>query len=213
MLTLLKKDFPDYYRLTRRILVECKTYVSDFSLTDWKSCNDCQSHTKYFYLQCDKEVLRIATSKGINVINLEDYFQQYSDKKEIVSGGCCDLLLYEAEKVAFIDLTCTRPVYIDNHIVDKKFKEGKRPVAFKQLKDSIAKLSVCPTISTYLQKCIEKVAILALRKKEFAVELLPESPMQSFMKMANEQSKSGMIQDMGNGFTFIVHEYPKVYNW
>ncbi len=216
MLELLNKDFPKYYNLNRKVIVERQSYDSDFPLNDWKSCTDCQAKSYYFYRQClVKEVIRIAVSQTIEVINIENYFQQYNDKQEIASGGCCDYLLYSNDKVAFIDLTCIRPKFIEEHLVDNRPNVGKRTVAYKQLKESISKLSVCPTIYSYFQNCVEKVAILALRKKEFVFDAnrSPELYMQAFMKMASEQTKSGMIQDMDNGFSFIVNEYPNVYCW
>ena len=218
MLTLLNKDFPEYYNLNRKVIVVNQLYNSDFPLTDWKSCAGCQVESYYFYRQClDKEVFKVSIkgNEGIYVINHEKYVQQYSDKPGITFGGSCDYLLCSTNKVAFVDLTCSRPSYIEGRQVGSEFKEGKRSVAFKQLKDSIARLAVCPTIHTYLQNCVKKDAILALRKKEFVfdVDSSPELHMQAFMKMSSEQAKSGMIQDMGNGFSFIVNEYPNVYVW
>lgn len=216
MLELLLKDFPDHYKLIRKVGVENKSFDSNFSLTDLKSCVDCHNKTNYFYRQCmDQKVFSVSTNEKVDVINHEKYIQQYSDKSEIASGGCCDYLLSSTNKVAFVDLTCTRPSYIDGHRVGIEFREGKRSVAFKQLKDSIDRLSVCPTIYTHIQHCVKKDAILALRKKEFIFESekSPETHMQSFMKMASEQSKYGIVQDMGNGFSFAVYEYPKVYIW
>lgn len=216
MLALLNKDFPEYYNLNRRVIVDYQSYNSGFSLTDWKSCIDCQAKSYYFYRQChEKVVLNVAVSQRVDVINIENYFQQYNDKVEIASGGRCDFLLYSTNKVAFIDLTCSRPTFLEDHLVANRVRPGKRPIAFKQLKDSITKLSVCPTIDSFFQNCVEKVAILALRKKEFVFEVdpSPELHMQTFMRMSNEQAKSGIIQDMGNGFSFIVNEYPNVYVW
>lgn len=216
MLALLNKDFPEYYNLNRKVVVEYQSYDSSFPLTDSKSCIDCQANSHYFYRQCyEKVVLNVAVSQRVDVISIENYFQQYNDKVEIASGGRCDFLLYSTDKVAFIDLTCSRPAFVEDHLVANRPKPGKRSIAFKQLKDSITKLSVCPAIDSFFQNCVEKVAILALRKKEFVFEVdsSPELHMQTFMKMSNEHARSGVIQDMGNGFSFIVYEYPNVYVW
>ena len=149
------------------------------------------------------------------MINLEKYFQQFANHKQIALGGNCDLLLYSQDKVAFIDLTCMRPEFLEAHLVDGKLKKGKRAIAYSQLLDSINKLSVVPNISDALQGRAEKVAILALRKKIFAFDEIPnkQEPMLSFFRMSNEQTKSGVTQDMGNGFVFLVNEYPNVYSW
>ena len=216
MKRLLEIVYPSFHHLNRSIVVNEDTYDSDFTVTDWKACTDCQNNTPYFYNQCyHQEVLKVSTTKEIKLISLENYFQQFSDKKEIVSGNTCDYLLYGQNKIVFTDLTCIRPNYIDSHIVEGKHKEGKRAQVFKQIKDSITRLSVCPEISEQIASYNEKIALFALRKKEFAFDHLDEGlkPMVSFMRMTNEQTKLGIAQQMEYGFKFITNEYPKSYQW
>lgn len=124
-------------------------------------------------------------------------------------------ILYGQNKIVFTDLTCIRPIYIESHIVEGKQKEGKRAKVFKQIKDSITRLSGCPKISERIASYNEKIALFALRKKESAFDNTDEvqKSMQSFMRMTNEQTTNSIAQPMGNGFTFTTNEYPQSYPW
>ena len=216
MKRLLEIEYPSFHNLNRKVEVNEETYVSDFSITDWKACTDCQNFTPYFYRQCfHQEVLKVSTTEEIKLISLENYFQQFSNKKEITTGNTCDYLLYGQNKILFTDLTCMRPHYIESHIVEGKQKEGKRAKVFKQIKDSITRLSVCPEILERISSYNEKVALFALRRKESAFDNTDEGikPMNSFMRMTNEQTTNGIAQQMENGFKFIINEYPRSYQW
>lgn len=216
MKSLLEIAYPSFHHLNREIVVREHAYDSDFAITDWKSCTDCSDKTSYFYNQCyHKEVLKISTSEQVKVISLEDYFLQYSNKKEIVSGNICDYLLYGQDKIVFADLTCMRPFHIESHVVDGKQKEGKRAKVVKQINDSIERLKLCPAVSERIESYEEKVALFALRKKESAFDKLEEAQrsMTSFMRMTNEQTMSGITQQMNNGFSLVINEYPKPYKW
>ena len=216
MKRLLEIVYPSFHNLNREIVVHEHTYVSDFALTDWKSGTDCNNKTPYFYNQCyNKEVLKVSTSEEVKVISIEEYFQQYSNKKDIVCGNICDYLLYGCNKIIFADLTCMRPYHIESHIVNGKNKEGKRAKVIKQINDSIERLVMCPTISERMNLYKEKIALFALRKKESAFDYLEDSQrgMISFMRMTNEQIVLGITQQMRNGFNLVINEYPKPYQW
>jgi hypothetical protein len=216
MKSLLEIEFPSFYNLNRKIIVNEEEYSSDFTVTDKKSCTDCKNKTPDSYNQCyDKIVLKVSTTEKVKLISLENYFQQYSNKKGIISGGTCDYLLYGQDKIVFAELTCCRPIYLYSRIVNGKLKEGKRSKVEKQIGDTIERLSVCPKISERIASYNEKIAIFSLRKKESAFDNTDEviKPMNSFMRMTNEQTTNGIAQQMENGFKFIINEYPQSYQW
>ena len=62
MKSLLEIEFPFFYNLNRKIVVNEEVYISDFTVTDEKSCTDCKNKTPDSYNQCyDKIVLKVSS--------------------------------------------------------------------------------------------------------------------------------------------------------
>lgn len=214
MKRLLEQYFAQSYKSTKIITVEERIEKGDFSTTDDKSCNDCN---KYFSESCgEKEVSLHKSDKEIHIIRFEDIFQKFSNIKDISQGGCCDLLMYSDEKIAVTDMTCSRPQYLEQYEVCGKQKPGKRAYAYKQMEDSIRKLRHCDEINRKIDSYSHRIAIFSVRKKVFALESVPSDvakQMNGFSKMSDQIQHINIRTDMGNGFHFIVQEYPNVYQW
>ncbi len=181
----------------------------DWGLTDGKSCEDCAIHTNYFYESCkDRLVMKLHSEDDVHVIHLENVFQNAMNLR---AGGCCDYLLYGADKIVLCELTCTRPEYLD-----AGNNGGKRVKAYSQLSESVKKLNSVDGIAKKLSGFQTREAVFAVRKKEFAFEEQAntvQSPMASFIKITAVNESRGGRTDMENGFEFLTIEYPQIYKW
>lgn len=167
-----------------------------FGLADEISCRDCSSLTRYFYVSCtDRIVLRVISNYDVHVVNLEKVFQS-SGNEDLMRGGCCDYLLYSDTRLVLADLSCSRPNYV----------EKKRATAYRQTSDSIDKLRLFHDLAEQIERFERRDAMLAVRKKEFALEHADHAvvAMSSFLRM-----ELSPRVDMGNGFFFSVFEYPR----
>lgn len=167
-----------------------------FGLADEISCRDCSSLTRYFYVSCtDRIVLRVISNYDVHVVNLEKVFQS-SGNEDLMQGGCCDYLLYSDNRLVLADLSCSRPNYV----------EKKRATAYRQTSDSIDKLRLFHDMAEKIECFERRDAMLAVRKKEFALEHADHAveSMSSFLRM-----ELSPRVDMGNGFFFSVFEYPR----
>ncbi len=218
MRELLKTKLAASYDSVQNISVDEEFANGNFGVTDPKACNDCAQYTSYFYRSCDyKKVSKHKSEKPVKMIRLEDVFQQFRNVPALTKGGCCDMLMYSEDKVAVMDMTCTRPEYIEEHTTKDKVVKGKRAVAYRQMEDSVKKLRGCDAINDRLKSFRYHVAIFAVRKKIFALEESTSDAttgMESYSKMSNLfKSEVWLLTDMGNGFSFLVQEYPEVYEW
>ncbi|HRM89869.1 MAG TPA: hypothetical protein PLK68_05335 [Thomasclavelia ramosa] len=218
MRDLLETELAASYGSQQMISVQEDTKSGLFGVNDPKACSDCINRTSYFYRSCeDKKVSKHKSKKLVKIICLEDVFQQFRNVPSLTKGGCCDILMYSDDKVVVMDMTCTRPEYLETHKKDGQEVEGKRDIVYRQIEDSVRKLRGCDVINTKLDSFTDRVAIFAVRKKIFAVEESETDAamgMKSYSKMSDDfSSKMGLHTDMGNGFFFIVQEYPKVFEW
>jgi hypothetical protein len=220
MRDLLETKLAASYGSQQKISVQEDTKSGLFGVNDPKACRDCENRTSYFYCSCeDKKVSMHKSEKPVKIIYLEDVFLQFRNVSSLTKGGCCDMLMYSDDKVVMMDMTCTRPEYVERHTQNGHEVEGKRDVVYRQIEDSVRKLRGCDVINTKLNSFTDRVAIFAVRKKIFAVEESESETdaamgMKSYSKMSDDfSSKMGLYTDMGNGFFFLVQEYPKVFEW
>lgn len=179
--------------------------VGDWGLTDDKSCSDCASHSGYFYSSCkDRLVMKLHSEEDVNVIHLETVFQNAANLR---AGGCCDYLLYDADKIALCELTCTRPEYLG-----AGNNGGKRAKAYSQLSDSVNKLNGVNGIAKKLSGFQTREAVFAVKKKIFALEeqqTTAQSFMAPFIKItatnANRGGRTAMIPAWMMSWTRFTH--------
>ncbi len=184
--------------LSLSVAEDCRE--GDWGLTDKRSCADCSTHSNYFYISCDdKIVLKLHSGAPVRAIRLEEVFQT---SPELSAGGCCDYLLYDGDKVALCELTCSRPEHVG----------GKRARAYAQLSDSIDKLGKIGGVGEKVGKLEVKDAVFAARRKVFALEST-EDEVQRAMRPFFSMTASATRTDMGNGFSFLTVDYPQVYEW
>lgn len=215
----LEIDLAASYGCKHNIVVTEVCKIGEFGVTDVKSCTDCKSHSSYFYDSCDNRTVSLHSSvTTVRLISLEDVFQQFRDVPELSTGGCCDVLMYSDHKVVVMDMTCTRVEYLFSHTTEGNPIVGKRAVAYRQIEDSVRKLRGCVFISRKIDSFDERIAILAVRKKCFALEetadTIVSTNMRSYSKMSDViKSLSGLRTNMGNGFAFVMQFYPDVFKW
>lgn len=188
-----------------------------FGLNDPKACRDCLYKTSYFYKSCgDYRVSEHYSESTVRWFILEDIFQFYN-KTPLSLGGCCDVFMYSNNTILLCDMTCARPIYLEDHENNHEKINGKRDVAYRQLQDSIKKLYGCPEINNLISQVPNRIALLSMRKKQFAVEdqeLDAVKFMSPFFSMTDEINSDRIVfYDMGCGFKFGVQEYPCIYNW
>ncbi len=123
--------------------------------------------------------------------------------------------MYSEDKIAVMEMTCSKPQYIEPHIVNGKQKQGKRAHAYQQMYDSIKKLRHCDEINTKIDSYNDRVAIFSVRKKTSAEESsnAVAKQMNNFSKLSKQVSWMNYRTDMGNGFYFIIQEYNNEYQW
>lgn len=218
MKNLLENHLAVSYGSTRKISVQEKTNYGDFEVTDPKSCKDCEEHSSYFYRSCvDKQVSKHNSSKLVKLIRLEDVFQEFTKISALSQGGCCDMLMYSEDKIVLMDMTCSRPQYLESRIdSDGTMKRGKRAIAYHQLEDSVKKLRGCEIINKKLNTYKDRISIFAVREKKFALEEEKNNALKSmknFSKMSRLTEGIDLRINMGNGFYFVVQKYPEIFYW
>lgn len=197
----LQKDLLHY---RKSISICAKEETKDFILTDNKSCNDCNTKSAYFARSCTEHgMLKIHCNTHVEVINIENAIQD-TNNIDLRSGGCCDYLVYDDNKIALIELTCSRPEYINDE------RNGKRTKAYKQLSETIKKISSLPNTNIEISKRGEKISIFGIREKVFALEQADrfQTSMISFTKFYRD-----ITRKLNNGFILTTITYPDTYTW
>lgn len=197
----LQKDLLHY---RQSISICAKEETKDFILTDNKSCNDCNTKSAYFARSCTEHgMLKIHCNTHVEVINIENAIQD-TNNIDLRSGGCCDYLVYDDNKIALIELTCSRPEYINDE------RNGKRTKAYKQLSETIKKITSLPNTNIEISKRGEKISIFGIREKVFALEQADkfQTSMISFTKVYRD-----ITRKLNNGFILTTITYPNTYTW
>ena len=212
MKELLERDFATSYGLNRQVKVEAETKSDSFGETDGKACNDCVLEK---FKGCKEKVVSWHHSDtSVEIIQLENFFRQFGNKPEIAGRGCCDRLMCTSKQIVVMDMTCCYSKYLDTHTIDGSDVIGKREKAYQQMAESIEKLKHCQSIDQELNSYKQRIALFAFRKKNTETESDAEKGMKSFMKMYDDfASRTDLQTDMGNGFKFVIQEYPSVFEW
>lgn len=186
------------------------TVSGAFSLKDDKACGQC---IPFFSRNCGNETFLIHTNSDIHCLDIETFLNGFKN----VSGDRCDRLLYDERKCMLLDLYCGMSEYLDPHKKEKKVVTGKKEKARNQIEKTIERLCSVHDIEDYLNGMSEKVGVFGYRSKdEEMFKNIPKTVRKSekaFLMFYKMQAERRLASPMPHGFYFIMHSYPKRYEW
>lgn len=204
------------YGLKKQIQVPKSDARGYFSLPDRKSCEE----AAYFELNrglklcpdgCSHDIITIKANAPVNIIDIEQLFEQFR-RGRLSQGKKCDKLVYSAQTIAFVELSCIRQKYLENKDADEdNAKLGKRAKAYSQLQDSIAKLLYVPEIRDKIQSYPNKIAVFGYRLKENKKynDNIAAKNMNAFSWVERSHRGSQLRSIMDDGFYFYILKYPE----
>lgn len=186
------------------------TVSGAFSLKDDKACGQC---IPFFSGNCGHETFLIHSNSDIHCLDIEAFFDGFKN----VLGDRCDRLLYDGRKCVLLDLYCGMSEYLDPHKKEKKVVTGKKEKARNQIEKTIERLCSVHDIEDYLNGMSEKVGVFGYRSKdEEMFKNIPKTLRQSekaFLMPYIMQAERRLASPMSHGFIFLMHSYPKRYEW
>lgn len=219
MKELLETFFGTYYHSTKQATADSKILQGLMEFADSKACDDCRRHDYELATACDNVVLKCDSSgQLVEVIEFEQFIDQYSYLKALPSKRKCDLLLVGNEKIVFCDMTCSRAKYIGTYVMSNgNSKIGKRMVAMEQIRSSVGLLLAVPEIANDISMKKERIALFAYRMKPNSIKDGFDSnvskSMSSLSLVERKILQQPMYIDIGNGFMFTEICYPETYIW
>ena len=217
MKEVLEKFFGSFYGSTKTVEVISEQKTGVFERADDKACAGCEGNTKSFFEGCDQKVLRCdAGEQEVEVIELELFVANYNGLKKLRPNYVCDLLMVGDDKVVFCDLACYNPKYIDSFVKSDGTKQlGKRLTVWRQIENSIEKLTGVPEIADEILSKSKKIGLFAYRRKEKIVTDLVDRTVLTGMRSLIDPTKDAAtnIGKLGKGFQFIEVVYPETYIW
>ena len=203
MIDLLEREFARAIGSTKIPMVKSVIYKADFALNDPVACRPTDCPT-YFRTGCDCIVSKHAVrSHAVVVIDIEDFFKQFPT----IPGRVCDRLLYDGDKLVLMDMTCSRPGFLE----PSPTRKGKRATAYEQIDATVTKLCKAPEIAKRINGFASRIGLLAIRKKTFAIEDKVNRAMDAFSQM--RRMHKSISTPMNNGFVFQTMEYPNSFLW
>lgn len=212
--TLLKKDLPQAYGLTRpNVTLNCHSETGMFELGDQVVCQNCKQ--KFPERNgCNEKTMKInAAENTITVVEYEDYINQFNGRN-YANGGRCDLMMFDADdhKISFCDLGC----YSEEHV------EKKRNKSHQQVSDSLARFLRQPCGQTFINQFGEKVLIFGRRDPAVNPHVAPvpvrgnvRRNMQAFLTNPFSKPKYAVSAEVVEGVNvnFVIVNYPETYVW
>ena len=213
--TLLKKDLPQAYGLTRpTVQLNYSKLSGFFDLSDSKTCTDCKT-TRTNHSNCDEKVLKVdASNNSITVVEHEAYLNQFAGT-QFGKGKKCDYLMCDADtklKIVFSELGC----YSDNYV------EAKQKTAHLQLCDSIRRFINQSCGENFVNQFTEKILLFGRRDPAIVTTTSTvakrgdiKGNMQVFLTNAFSKSKNVESQESIDGITvkFLIVNFPETYIW
>lgn len=191
--------------------VSCDATIKngDFSLVDDVACAQCRP---FFHSTCNYEVLKLHSDQPVELINLEKFICELKAEK----GGVCDFLISGRDKILFIDLRCGFSKYLEPHLVKGVEKDGKKATSRKQTEVSINRLYEEEHLSSHIDGCQYKIAMLGYRNIDKEIfqtcpSTISKAEEASLSMMRDLQSKR-LATPLSHGFRFIMVSYPNVFN-
>ncbi len=209
--TLLKKDLPQAYGLTRpEVLLQYSQFSGTFELGDSKPCSDCEMPQRN---DCNLKMMRInASNYVVTVVEHENYVNQFNGRR-FAEGKRCDYMMFDEQtqhKIAFCDLTCDS----EKHVLKKQ------ELVHKQVCDSLKRFLDKPCGKEFIDGFTEKILIFGRRDRgvdsaEKPIKGNVKGNMQVFL--TNPFSKSKILESKEvigeTNVTFLIVNYPKSYVW
>jgi hypothetical protein len=180
---------------------------------DAVACHQCPL---FFRRNCQGDVFIIDTHTPISMIKYEEYVDR------VFAGThnqCCDLILYDDDKIAFVDMTCSDESLLQSHYREGEIVKGKRAKCRSQIQDSLDLLYIVPSIASYIDAKTIKRAILAYRTKditpfdEIEIEENLSKSEKAWLSMIQELEQRSLKTPMKYGFTYQSIKYPTPYQW
>ncbi len=180
---------------------------------DPKACAECVARgVKVCAAGDEYKVLALRASRDFFVVDFERALGEFNGLKCEFKRGRCDLAIYDKDRLAFAELTCSASVYIDKDV------NGKRSKARSQLSNVINRLAQVPQIAQMFSQLSSRTALFAARRKD-----APHAPISSQQTAALNgmlafqrpapQAQAGLHQDLGNGFRFVEVNFPAVFTF
>lgn len=194
-------------------LVRQSVFTDKMLIGDAVACRQCPP---FFSRNCDKKVFVVDTHTPINMIEYEEYINRSfagSHKQ------CCDMILYDGDKIVFVDMTCSDETLLQAHFRDGNVVQGKRAKCRAQIQDSLDFLYVVPPIASYIGAKTTKRAILAYRVKditpfnEIEVEEHLSKSEKVWLSLMQEYEQRNLSIPMEHGFVYQSVKYPIPYQW
>lgn len=210
MKTLLENDFVAYYgKHVGSHYVQLSQISGIVRLCDSVACNQCLNFFRY---NCQHEVFVIKCASVVNVIDYEKFINDC-----VIKGDKCDLILYDTDKIVFVEFTCSMEGLLAIHLRDGIPQQGKRMKARHQLSNSIQALCNVSSINDAISKFQQREAIFAYRIKDEDlfrnVPVVIEKSERIWMELARQRESQQLILPMPNGFSFQMVKYPDEYVW
>lgn len=176
----------------------------------------CRQCPPFFRRKCDEKVFVVDTCTPINMIEYAEFINR------AFAGAhkqCCDLILYDGDKIVFVDMTCSDESLLQAHFQEGNVVQGKRAKCRAQIQESLDFLCVVPSIASYIDAKTTKRAILAYRVKditpfnEIEVEERLSKSEKAWLSMIQELEQKSLKTPMKHGFTYQSIKYPTPYQW
>lgn len=213
MRQLLENNLLNYKGRQSGHLVHQSVFTDKMLIGDAVACRQCPP---FFRRNCDEKVLIVDTHTPINMIEYEEYINRAfagSHKQ------CCDLILYDGDKIVFVDMTCSDESLLQAHFREGNIVQGKRAKCRAQIQDSLSFLYEVPSIASYIDAKITKRAILAYRIKditpfnEIEVEEHLSKSEKAWLSLMQEYEQRDLSIPMEHGFAYQSVKYPIPYRW
>lgn len=193
-------------------------YSNPFSLTDKNACNQCFSRmTKQNQaFTCNRETLNVKPLNPVAVLYLDPLFNSL----KITGLKNCDYIMgdavnmYASRKIAFCDLTCSDPKYI-NPGGSTKYPQGKRNYILEQIEDTAKWLMSDLMIYHCLSTATCRQIIIGIRHNNIQVTSSPATAMKAFTQTPSSTANSLTTKQIIKSISFDIVEitYPTPLEW
>lgn len=222
MIAHLQDDYISHFGLTGTNYQVSSSVLSEpCKIFDPNSCDPCLRNNRQ---QCDnatfKQIFILETHENVTCVNIEAFLNQFSGTRAGLRQRC-DMLLYGAAKICFLEMYCGEEKYLYPHNAKHSSgrveeKEGKLATVRQQITSTIDKLCEVPSIKETIHTYQKKEGILGYRRKYTNDNLQQETPEERniniFIKTAETASDGGYSR-LTHDFIFKTVLYPEVYVW
>lgn len=182
----------------------------NFSFHDDKACKQC---IPFFSENCEHQTFLVHSDAVVEILDIEDFLNSFTS----LQGERCDCLLYDASKIAFLDMYCGMSQYVEIHITDGKYVIGKKTKVRQQIEATVNRLYEITDIKNYIESKTERYGIMGYRAKDEEIfRNVPKkisSSVNKFLRIKKILQERRLSLPMRHGFKFIVVAYPSRYLW